>query len=177
MKIAIFLPRSWRGSMLRAAQGFCSALLSAAIRQGRDCELILSIRPDTYTAKDLDLTHPRVTVRETRWTVLSDEESMLLGIANTACVPAYIRPTDGGRDFMDCSLWIVFGGDFLPEVGVLAPLRPYYVYVPDLIQRNAPQIYGDEVKPLEPAWLMNTGLIPVFLSCEGRSAATVYCAT
>jgi glycosyltransferase involved in cell wall biosynthesis len=159
MKIAVFLPRPWRGGMLRAVQGFCSALLSAAVRQGRDIELVLSIQANTYKVNEIDLTDPRLTVRETRWTVLSDGESRLLGIANTECVPPYVRPTDGGRDFMDCSLWIVFGAYFLPEVGVLAPLRPYYVYVPDLIQRNIPQIYGDEVIPLGSGWLMNTGLI------------------
>ncbi len=119
----------------------------------------MSVGPDQYPANEIDLADPRLMLRETRWAVLSDEECTLLGIPRSNGAPPYVRPVDGGHDFMDCSLWIVFGANFSPEVGVLAPLRPYYAYVPDLIQRTIPQIYGDEVKPLERAWLMNTGLI------------------
>lgn len=158
MRAAVFLPRPWRGGMLRAVQGFCCELLDAADRLGRDVEVVLSVLPNTYLDDEIVLTDPRLSLRETQWILTTEDELTLLGISKQERGVLYVRPTDGGRDFMDCSHWVIFGAYFEPP-GMLTPLRPYYAYAPDFIQRYVPQIYGDTVNWDSLAWKMNTALL------------------
>jgi glycosyltransferase involved in cell wall biosynthesis len=165
MRIGVFLPQPWRGGMLRAVQAFCCELLRAADRLGWDVDVVLSVCSNTYLRDEITLDDPRLSVRETEWIPVTESEMALLGINKWQPQMPYIRPTDGGRDFMDCSLWVIFGAYFTPA-GLLAPLRPYYVYAPDFIQRYVPQIYGNKIDANDVSWNITTALLLTIRGAE-----------
>jgi glycosyltransferase involved in cell wall biosynthesis len=165
MRIGVFLPQPWRGGMLRAVQSFCAELIGAAEHLRPDFEVVLSVLPNIYSDREIMLAGPRLMLRETEWVEMTADELSLLGIGPQESEIPYVRPTDGGHDFLDCSLWVIFGAYFKPT-GILAPLRPYYVYAPDFIQRYVPGIYGETIEAEGPGWALNTALLLTIRAAE-----------
>lgn len=171
MKIAVFLPQPWRGGMLRAFRSFCEHLASCAADEGRAVEIVMSILPDTYEPEEIDTDAPNVSIRETEWVHVGEEEQEFLGLSKDKDFVSMVRPTDRGRDFLDCDCWIVFGAYF-PIVGRLAPLRPYVVYAPDFIQRYVPGIYDNVQDWGSQGWMTNINLILTLRGAEGVLVTT-----
>ncbi|MBV9782979.1 MAG: glycosyltransferase [Acidisphaera sp.] len=62
-----------------------------------------------------------------------------------------LTTVDGSLDIAIADVWILLTSILLH--GPLFPEKPYLVYLPDLIQRLVPEIYGPD--PLGPSWIMN----------------------
>jgi glycosyltransferase involved in cell wall biosynthesis len=165
MRVAVFLSNPWSGGMLRAGIAFARHLSQCTGPGQRPLEVVFSLHRGRYDRDELraKLANPRIAIRETDWVSITDEELEQLDIAQARHPVGVIRPTDAGRDFLDCDLWITLGHCASP-VGKLAPLRPYLVFAPDFIQRYVPEILSPDA--FHPRWDYNAGLFATLHSAE-----------
>ncbi len=64
-----------------------------------------------------------------------------MGVEFQLDAPAYVYPSDGASNFLDCDFWYVIADR---NAAPLAPLRPYAIIVNDCLQRYLPEMLTAE---------------------------------
>lgn len=158
-KLAIILPDGRQGNALGTARGLCRILAGAGT------SVTLGAVLGQYEAEEFsDLGRAGVQIRDLSWTRAEGTVLERQGVKNSSMSCPYIRPQDGGFDFLDCDAWILCDA---PTHGVVAPLKSYAIYASSFSQRVMPEIYGADIR--SPEWKQNINLIHTH-----REARTVF---
>ena len=163
-KIAILLPNSWRGGMLRNAWVLAGLLAERdwpgigecgrGRRPARPCALRLA----TVEHARSPPSDSKVSLRRMDWdsrpiaglcTIFGPLLAVPPGIAGCSV------PRDYGHDFLDCDAWIVFSYSL---EGFVVPARPVAIYCADQIQRYVPEIFAGDGE--EDRWMRQSETHP-----------------
>ena len=145
-RIGVFLPVAACGEQLDTAINQAVMLKAGAETAGEGVEVVFShVRGNSDSSTDFRrLAENGISLRETTWQQISKEELRLvgkyLGVEYGLDAPAYVYPSDGAGNFLDCDFWYVIAD---PTMVTLAPIRPYVVFVTDCRQRHVPESLGE----------------------------------
>jgi glycosyltransferase involved in cell wall biosynthesis len=158
-KIAIFLPVAYHGGSLQGAKNIAKMISIGSKNDNESVEVIFSCLKDTYDIEYdfADLVEIGIEVRETEWKVIDRDETniALEYMRNTKKLKhnAYLLPTDGIKNFIDCDFWLIISDrTFTP----LAPLVPYGMVIYDYIQRYIPNIFNEDNGALDLPFIYST---------------------
>ena len=148
-KIAILLPNSWRGGMLRNAWVLAGLLAERDWPGIGNVDVVVGLLGRTpydwqLLRREVAALGPKVSLRRMDW-----ESRPVAGLrtifGSLLAVPPGIAgcsvPRDYGHDFLDCDAWIVFSYSL---EGFVVPARPVAIYCADQIQRYVPEIFAGD---------------------------------
>jgi len=145
--IGVFLPACYRGGSLNGAKNIAKMLHLGSRSRDEAINVIFSCVENEYNiTKDFgDLLELGITVRETRWKIISKNAvENILKINGMPPVTLkhseYSIPCFGKSHFDDCDFWLVVSDRVKKP---LAPIKPYGIVIYDYIQRYVPQIFND----------------------------------
>ena len=156
MHCAVIMPQPWRGGMLNFAI-LLSNLAAKLTIEGEPVSVSLCV-PEGYDRSRIVELNSGINVIDTRMVAVSRQDATLRPFpdmygADPFAPGYYTAPmaTDGSIDIALADIWIMMTG-LLPH-GPLIPIKPCITYVPDMIQRLVPEIYGPD--PYAPPWIIN----------------------
>jgi len=144
-RIAVVVPRAYRGGTLRSAKLLAQALWTGSRQSGEDADVVFvypqaatqALRDDERRDK-WDAGLPSTIARRTlEWRELDSAAALraMRYAGHSDWVPSsahYLTPDDGVKQLHDCDLWI-FVSDRLSAP--VLPIRPYALAVYDYLQR------------------------------------------
>jgi glycosyltransferase involved in cell wall biosynthesis len=146
-RIAVILPKPYRGGTLRATKDLAKMIKWGSQQQGVDVDVVLTCLKGSYDfdREFTDVKKLGIRVRPLQWKVVQDEARTITELSSSRLGSGlrhgvYALPCDGRNNFLDCDLWL-FVSDRLDMP--LLPVRPYGAVIFDYIQRYVPEIFGD----------------------------------
>lgn len=147
-RIAVILPAAYRGGTLQWVRSFATMLRRGSLAAGDEWELVVCVLKGVYDvpAEFRELRAEGIKVREIGWKTLSEAESRNalrwsdVDPEEEDFSEPYGLPVDGVNDLLDCDFWIFISDRVHRRI---LPIRPYAVFVADVLQRYAPEGFSD----------------------------------
>lgn len=144
-KIAVVLPEKYRGGTLDVSKILAKMMKLGSKNYGDQVEVVFCVlEGNQYTSDDFqDLEELGIEIRRFKWKIIDRKELeatwKIKGTELSFADGSYCIPDDGVNNLLDCDFWFITS-DRIPNL--LAPMKPYSIFVHDCLQRYVPEQFG-----------------------------------